>query len=187
MPALLPTSFWFLRHGETDWNTRNLAQGSVETRLNARGQEQAESAAKTLRDRGIARLFSSPLMRARETAEIVGTALDLIAHFEPALRETSYGVEEGRPMDGWFDDWVAGRVTPDGAEHFDHLTARAVEAVNQCTGQPGPVLIVSHGAFFRALRGAMGLEKNVRTPNATPFWCAFGENGWELTAVKIAS
>jgi len=188
MPALKRIGFWFLRHGETDWNTRNLAQGSVETQLNATGLEQAQRAAVALTGRGIAALFSSPLARARATADVVGAATGLIPVIEHDLRETSYGVEEGFEMGGWFDDWVACRGTPDGAESFHELTARAVKAVNRCLATPGlagPVLIVSHGAFFRALRGAMGLEPNIRTPNATPYWCAYGENGWELNRLPL--
>jgi probable phosphoglycerate mutase len=185
MTDLVRKGFWFLRHGETDWNARNLAQGSVETRLNARGLEQAHAAAAALTGHGIAGLFSSPLTRARETADVVGTATGLIPIIEHDLRETSYGVEEGLVMSGWFDDWVAGVSTPHGAESFAELTARAVAAVNRCLAAPSPVLIVSHGAFFRALRAAMGLDRNVRTPNATPYWCSFGENGWELTGIKL--
>ena len=185
MTKLAPVGFWFLRHGETDWNAANLAQGRVETRLNARGLQQAEAAAAALRDRGIGRLWSSPLLRARQTADVVGDAIGLVPAFDPDLRETSYGVEEGKPMDDWFADWTAGLSTPDGAESFDELSARAVLAVNRCIGDGGPALIVSHGALFRSLRSAMGLDRNVRTPNAVPIWCAPVESGWQLTALRI--
>jgi len=187
MTGLTRTGFWYLRHGETDWNTRDLAQGSVETKLNSNGLEQAHAAAAALEGRGIVTMFSSPLGRARQTAEIVGNVIGLIPVIEYDLRETSYGVEEGFVMSGWFDDWVAGVSTPDGAESFEDLSARAVGAVNRCVGAPGPVLIVSHGAFFRALRAAMGLDRHVRTPNATPYWCSYGESGWELTGIKLPS
>jgi len=183
---LTRTGFWFLRHGETEWNTRNLAQGSVETRLNSKGLEQAQAAATALMGRGIATLVTSPLQRARETADIVGTAIGLIPVVEHDLHETSYGVEEGLVMGAWFEDWVAGISTPHGAESFEQLTARAVRAINRCLLLAAPVLIVSHGAFFRAVRASMGLDRNVRTPNATPYWCAFGDQGWELTGLKTA-
>ena len=45
--------------------------------------------------------------------------------------------------------------------------------------RPAPVLVVAHGALFRALRAEMGLEPNVRTPNAMPFWCEPG-SPWAL-------
>ena len=185
MSALIQTGFWFLRHGETDWNTRHLAQGSVETHLNARGIEQAEAAAQKLIGRGIGRIFSSPLTRARQTAECIGDALGIIPHYEPELRETSYGVEEGKVMTAWFDEWVEGNFTPEGAEDFAHLGQRAVRGINRCLTSPGEgtVLIVSHGALFRAVRGAMGLSRQIRTPNATPFWCDVVDGGWSVTGV----
>lgn len=55
---------------------------------------------------------------------------------------------------------------------FAELGARAVAAINRATAKPGPVLVVAHGALFRALRGALGHKPNVRTPNALPTWCA---------------
>ncbi len=61
-------AFWFLRHGETDWNAQGLSQGSIDIPLNATGIAQAAAAAQTLRDRGIASIVSSPLSRARDTA-----------------------------------------------------------------------------------------------------------------------
>lgn len=184
--ALNQTGFWYLRHGQTDWNTRNLAQGAVETRLNATGEAQAEAAAQALRDRGIGQIFSSPLLRARQTAEIVGASLDVIPQFVPDLRETSYGVQEGNSMDSWFDQWIDGLYTPDGAESFDQLALRAVRGVNHCLSSgSGPIMIVSHGAFFRGLRRAMGLEPNVRMPNATPVWCDWVDGRWQLTWLTL--
>ena len=45
VPAVVGRAFWFLRHGETDWNARNLSQGSIDIPLNANGVAQAERAA----------------------------------------------------------------------------------------------------------------------------------------------
>ena len=69
--------FWYLRHGETDWNAQGLSQGNVDIPLNPTGLAQARSAAARLRNRGIATIVSSPLSRARVTAEIAGEALSL--------------------------------------------------------------------------------------------------------------
>ncbi len=181
-----PTGFWFLRHGQTDWNARDLAQGNVETQLNETGRAQAVAAARVLVGRGITQIFSSPLHRARETADVIGEAIGLIPVVVPNLRETSYGIEEGKPMEPWFDSWIDGTYTPDGAETFEALSERAVVTINQCLGQgPGPILIVAHGALFRGLRSAMGLERHSRTPNATPVWCDLIDEAWQLTALKL--
>jgi broad specificity phosphatase PhoE len=184
-PALTPTAFWFLRHGETDWNAQNLSQGSVEVPLNERGLTQARLAAERLRGRGIATIVSSTLGRARVTAGIAGEALGLPVSFDDGLRETSYGVQEGKPMSDWFNRWVAGAETPEGGESFADLRLRAVGAVNRALALPAPVLIVAHGGLFRALRAAMGLEPNIRTPNAVPMFCeppAPGGTAWNLIA-----
>ena len=84
-------------------------------------------------------------------------------------------------MTEWFNDWVAGHYTPPDAESFHSLRSRAVTAINRALAKPSPVLIVAHGALFRALRAEMGLEPNVRTPNATPYWCEPGQP-WRLIA-----
>lgn len=152
--------------------------------LNAAGLAQARAAAGLLPGRGIAAVFGSTLTRARVTAEVTGAALGLPVTIDAAFRETSFGVQEGQPMSEWFSDWVAGAATPEGAETFEGLRARAVAAVNAALTHPPLVLIVGHGAFFRALRSAMGLEPNVRLPNAIPILCTPpGPDGgaWSLT------
>jgi len=169
--ALARTPFWFLRHGETDWNARGLSQGNVDIPLNPTGLAQARSAATLLVNRGIRTIVSSPLSRAQVTAAIAAEALGLPVATDDGLREVAFGVQEGQPMTEWFATWVAGKWNPDGAETFAALRARAVAAVNRATSLPAAVLVVGHGALFRALRSAMGLEPNVRTANAVPFWC----------------
>jgi probable phosphoglycerate mutase len=55
--------------------------------------------------------------------------------------------------------------------------------VNRAIALPPAVLVVAHGALFRALRTAMGIEPLIRTPNAVPIWCeppAAGETAWKL-------
>ena len=87
-------------------------------------------------------------------------------------------------MGEWFAAWIAGTHTPEGAETFAGLRARAVAAVNAAVAHPPPVLLVAHGALFRALRTAMGLDALARTRNAVPFLCAPGtasDGAWTLT------
>ena len=167
-------AFWFLRHGETDWNARGLSQGNIDIPLNPVGIAQAATAATLLRNRGIRSIVTSPLSRAHDTAraaaEVVGRAIML----DDELREVAFGVQEGQPMAQWFDDWVAGAFTPEGAEPFADLRLRALRAVNRALARESPVLVVAHGALFRALRAEMNLPANVRTPNAVPLFCEPG-------------
>lgn len=182
--------FWFLRHGETDWNAEGRSQGRSDIPLNAVGLAQARRAARTLAGLGIATIVSSPLSRARVTAEIAAEALKLPVAFDDDLQEVSFGEQEGQPMGDWYDDWIAGTYTPPGGETFAVLLARAVAATNRATARPAPVLVVAHGALFRALRLAFGHEPNVRTPNALPIRCeppVVGEKAWTLTPAALAA
>jgi probable phosphoglycerate mutase len=188
--VLTPVPFWYLRHGETDWNARNLSQGSVDIPLNPLGLAQARDAAAVLRGRGIRSIVSSPLSRARDTAAIAAGALGLAVEIEPDLREVAFGEQEGQPMGDWYDGWIAGTYTPPGAETFAALRARAAAAVNRALEREPPVLVVAHGALFRALRAEMGLPANIRTPNALPLFCEPDQGAgkppgtpWTLTPV----
>jgi len=177
---LTQRAFWFLRHGETDWNARNLSQGNVDIPLNDVGLAQARTAADLLRSRGIRSIVSSPLSRAHDTANIAAERIGRPVNLDDGLREVAFGVQEGQPMAAWFDDWVAGAFTPEGAEPFADLRIRAVLAANRALKHEAPMLIVAHGALFRALRAEMGLPPNIRTPNAVPFFCEPGQP-WTLT------
>ena len=184
--TLAAVPFWFLRHGETDWNAQGISQGNVDIPLNDVGVAQARAAAAKLRHRGISTIVSSTLSRARVTAEFVGEALGLPVSLDADLREVAFGVQEGQKMSGWFTDWVSGIFTPEGAETFQELQRRAIAAANRATSQPPAVLVVGHGALFRSLRAAMGIEPNMRTQNAVPIFCEpprLGGTAWTLQPV----
>ena len=143
---------------------------------------QAAAAARLLSGRGIASIVSSPLSRARDTAQTVAEILGLRIEVLEDLQEVAFGVHEGTAMGAaWFTDWVDNGITPEGGESFADLRTRAAAAVTQALTRPPPVLVVAHGALFRALRAEMGLSPDVRTPNAMPFFCEPGEP-WKLTA-----
>lgn len=179
-------AFWYLRHGQTDWNAQNLAQGRTDIPLNATGLEQADAAAKLLNHRGIRTVVASPLIRAKATAEAAAAVIGRPVQFDPELQEVSFGDHEAKPMLAeWFDDWVAEKYTPAGGESFADLRNRTVEAINRALTLEAPVLIVAHGAIFRALRSAMGLEPGVRLANGTPFFCEPNrhDESWSLIPV----
>src|SRR5258708_29195327 len=88
--AIAHVPFWYLRHGETDWNRQGLSQGNIDIPLNELGLAQAREAAQKLRNRGITSIVASPLSRPRVTAEIVAEALGLDVMIERDLREVSW-------------------------------------------------------------------------------------------------
>ena len=85
-----------IRHGETEWNRDGRIQGHSDPPLSAAGREQAEALAERLAAEPIGELWSSDLRRALETAEPLAARLGLDIHVSPALRERSFGVNEGR-------------------------------------------------------------------------------------------
>ncbi len=169
--AVTHGAFWYLRHGETDWNRQGLSQGSIDIPLNATGLAQARDAAERLQGRGIGSIVASPLARARVTAEIVAEVLGLPVTIDPDLREVGWGVHEGQPLAEWFHEWIDGRMTPEGAESFAALRQRVVAGLNRAMGLSPAVLIVAHGGVFRAIRSAMKVETTIRTRNCVPIWC----------------
>jgi len=92
------TTLHLLRHGQSEWNVARRLQGQVgDVPLTALGLEQARAAAATLAGRNIVAVHSSDLLRARRTAEVIGTALGLPVELDVRLREQSYGTLEGLP------------------------------------------------------------------------------------------
>ncbi|CAK7192482.1 Putative phosphoserine phosphatase 2 [Commensalibacter sp. Nvir] len=202
MSFLLHQAYWYLRHGQTDWNARNLSQGRTDIPLNKVGLAQAVAAGEALAkhwsrlEYPITTIVSSPLCRARKTAEITATILKnkvgiaLPIELNDSLKEVCFGEEEGHPMGPWYDRWIAGDFTPQNAESFKKLCDRVSEAVNGSLRKAGTgtVLIVAHGGIFRSLRYMMGLKPNVRLPNAQPL-CARppveASNAWTLDALPL--
>lgn len=148
-------SFWFLRHGETEWNRTGRWQGRSDIPLNARGEEQARSAIPYLEPLALEAICASPLKRARRTAEIVADALALPVIDVPGLEEFAIGPYEGESGNHWLDSWRADEAVP-GVESFPAFRARVATAVNAALGHAGSVLIVAHGGVFWALERLCG-------------------------------
>lgn len=164
---LAAKSFYYLRHGETDWNRAHRAQGHVDMPLNDTGVAQAEAAAVPLRGSAIATICCSPLLRARETAEIVNRTLGRPLVVFDELKECGFGVCEGLPRGSWLADWRRG-ITPEGAEPYDFFMARALVGINKALAQPGPVLIVAHAGVYWAIQRHGALDPAAQLPNACP-------------------
>ena len=87
--------FFVLRHGQTDWNVEARLQGSTDIPLNDTGRAQARAAAAFFKDRGLTRIVTSPLIRAHETARLVGEQLGLEPVIDARLIERNFGLFEG--------------------------------------------------------------------------------------------
>lgn len=87
----MTTHLILIRHGETDWNVEGRYQGQADPPLNERGLTQARQLLPELRGVGLDVLYSSPLRRALQTAQILAQALDIPLHTEPRLMEIHQG------------------------------------------------------------------------------------------------
>ncbi len=177
----MPT-IYLVRHGENPANlTKEFSHRHVDYDLNNKGRLQAEQTAAVFVGRAIAAVYSSPLLRAVQTAEIIAGALGVPIHVIEAFREVNVGSLEGQPptRELWdqhnavFLDWLGGRpetTFPDGEDHH-RLIARMQAGLRQVlTLTPDqPSVIVGHGGIFTATLAAYCAEIDlmaiVRAPN----------------------
>ncbi len=163
---------YLLRHGETAWNVERRIQGVSETPLNDMGRAQAHALIPPLQGRPFAALYTSPLRRARETADILAAALGLEVREDERLVEMDQGDLEGmnfeqidEKFNGFLDNWrtVPADVQMPGGENLHQLQARAWAAVEDIrAAHPEEMVIaVSHNLTISALMcRVMGLGLN---------------------------
>jgi broad specificity phosphatase PhoE len=173
--ALFSRPFYFVRHGETENNAAGLITGSLDIDLTARGREQALAAAEALAHEPITGAYTSPLKRARETAEPIASRLHVPLHIIEALAERNWGELEGRPR--------ALRVrgeTPPGAETLEAFTARVLSAFAAI--DDAVPLIVAHAGVFRVLCRTLEIvDVEMPVSNALPQRLVpLAQGGWRL-------
>lgn len=92
-------TFYLVRHGETDWNKKKLIQGQKDITLNDNGLEEAKNTAQKFKAVLLDLAFSSDLIRAKKTAEIIALEHQLKVLATDKLRERRFGSLEGQPYD----------------------------------------------------------------------------------------
>ena len=161
--------FYYLRHGQTDWNLERRFQGQIDIPLNAYGLLQAENAAHLLRNEPIAAICSSPLQRALRTAEVVGERLGLPVTILDGLKEVGFGAWEGAVMDhSAYAQWRSGAVVPENAESVDRFYDRVRAAMAEALNRPGPVLVVAHGGVYWGVERCASFVTAGSIANAAP-------------------
>lgn len=164
---LHPVPFYYLRHGQTDWNLARRAQGQLDVELNDTGHMQAVQAVAKLQGKGIASICCSPLARARESAAIIVAALAVPVVVIDDLKEAAWGVFEGQTMGPWFTRWKAGE-THAGAEPYEDFLQRALRGINSALREAAPTLIVAHGGIYWAVERHTRISFAEEIPNCTP-------------------
>ncbi len=151
---------YIMRHGKTDWNERHKLQGNTDIPLNEEGRQMARDAAEEYKDVHFDICYCSPLVRARETAEILLKDRDVPIVVDRRLIEMGFGIYEGtenifdipdHPLRVLFFS-PEKYVTPvGGGETLDQMFARTGEFLREVV-QPDldagkDVLIMGHGAM----------------------------------------
>lgn len=162
------TTLYLARHGESDWNVERRWQGNADRPLTDLGRRQAGQLAERLASTPLDAVYSSDLLRARETAAAVARRQGLEVRTLAALREVDVGswsgltreeVEERFPAA--FATWREGGHGWVDGEAYEVMAERVVTAVLEIAGSHpgGSVLVVAHGGPIRALHAvALGLD-----------------------------
>ena len=166
------------RHGQTAYNREGRFQGQLPVGLDETGRAQATELADRAAAHGFAALWCSPLLRARETADVVAQRIGLEPREDPRLMETDAGdwtdrtfAEVNAESPGLFAAFVAG--DPDfafpGGESFAQQVVRVAAALDDVERGELPALVVCHGMVIRAARSVRvghWLNHAERVPNA---------------------
>ena len=141
---------FFIRHGQTDLNKQSRTIGSIDVPLNSRGREQARALASTIKHNlpKIHAILTSPLARARETAEIIGRTLHKRPIIDVRLRERTAGILEGKPeRKNSYKRLLQPSYNPRDAEpsaNFEHRIRDFLATIKKLSSRKN-VLVVTHG------------------------------------------
>ncbi len=169
LPSLRPNHYGqrllLVRHGETDWNRQTRFQGGIDVPLNDNGRQQSQRAAQFLKGVPLDFAFSSPMLRPKETAEIIlqdHSAVQL--QLNDGLREISHGLWEGKleaeieqTYPGELHRWrtVPAQVQMPEGENLQQVWERAIAAwhdiLTSVENQPQTGLVVAHDATNKVL------------------------------------
>jgi broad specificity phosphatase PhoE len=164
--------FYIVRHGETEWNVQNRLQGHGDSPLTSRGEEQVRDFARELTDINFDLVFSSDLLRAQRTAEIIAVEKKLAVTTTQLLRERSFGKYEGKTRQEFENEnkeLIERHKSLTGAERGTFKYADDMESDEEvvtrlliflretAVAYPGKnIWVVSHGGVLRILLQHLG-------------------------------
>lgn len=178
------TMIGLIRHGSTAWNKEGRIQGHTDNPLDEEGLQQASALAERLVGEGWDYIYSSDLLRAIQTAEVIAAKLDIrFAGLIPEIREMNGGLLEGTTEQERVERWGTGwRSLELGLESHESGRLRGSKAIEEIAWKhPGQnILIVSHGAILRSsLSGLVpGLDVSVLLKNTSITRIVKGDSAW---------
>lgn len=157
-------TIYLVRHGEAEGNAKGILMGHLDLPLTEKGRVQAKGVGEKLKDVHFDAVYSSDLMRAKQTAEIIAKERNLAIQTSKLIRERTYGVHEGKPREQYLKDTQAfweqlNKLSeeerssveyPDGMESNESIMSRAITFLREiAVANPGKtVLVVSHGGIM---------------------------------------
>ena len=173
-------TFYIVRHGETIWNKEGRLQGQKDSPLTEKGLWQARNVAKKLKNISFDAIFSSDLLRAKRTAEIIALEHELAVDMVKALRERRFGQVEGKTYEELRRDLKDIMEKFDALPPQDKFTYRFVEDMESddevairfiaylremAVAYAGKtVLLVCHGGLMRAFLIKVGYGSHEELP-----------------------
>lgn len=175
----------FIRHGQTDWNATGRLQGSSNIPLNDIGRAQARHAVDVLAGTAWGVIVSSPLSRARETAEILADGLGIpLGRSYDLLIERNYGDAEGVTDENATAKWPD-RLYP-GLETLDSVVARGTVALHQIEAEyrGKNVVIVCHGTIIRYTLASIASRALDQIQNGSVSTLDLVNDAWRVLTVN---
>ena len=169
---------FLVRHGQTDWNRRGVAQGHTDTDLDALGHAQAGMLVSAFSDVRLKSIFSSDLKRCVQTATPLANRQEIELTTSTALRERTFGELEGTPfrnLGAWFATECERTGLPEhlvsipGGESWQGVWDRLDTVLPEITSCGGDVAVVSHGGTCRLLLAKL-LRAGIESVHSFRFW-----------------
>ncbi|TLG71757.1 histidine phosphatase family protein [Culicoidibacter larvae] len=181
----------FVRHGQTEWNRIERVQGKTDNPLNNNGKDQATKAAPKLKDTQWDVIYSSPLIRALQTAQIICDELDIEEriHLEDGFAERNFGPLEGGNYDA-FREAMDNKLELDGLETETEIMTRVRTAADKAIEwYPGKnILVFCHSHVIKAMLTSVDPEHyNFRSPLANLAIVTFeydGNGNYQLLSIE---
>lgn len=174
-----PAILYIVRHGQTDWNAQKKVQGQIDIPLNATGEEQARQTAALFKNIHFDAVFSSDLLRAQRTAEIITLEKDLAVQTTRLLRERNFGPHEGMLIEELKElekdlenlskeDRAIHKLHPD-IENDEELVGRFITFLREISVAYADktVLVVCHGALIRTFLIHLGVGTYQTLPHGS--------------------
>lgn len=166
---------YLVRHGQTQWNIDHIIQGQTDIPLTKIGEQQAHDQRENLKDISFSKVYSSDLIRAHRTAEILNLEKKLAIQTTETLRERQFGSYQGKSMQSeerkrlwsllaYYSEHP--HIKESGVETNEQMVGRSITFLREISiAHPGEnILVVTHGGIMRVLLLHLGYAKEEEFP-----------------------